>query len=308
MWIIWVYSFLKFAASIVITHKSVSKRSRAFITVIAHIRTLSLKFRHFQIRVLKQLITPWKDLFKRNKNIKKLFFELFRKALRSNLNCEINLILIWPEDCAFFCNRRKFKITDTKLYVPVVTLSIQDSAKLLQQLKSGFKRAINWNKYQTKVLTEGVNQYLDFLIDPRFQGVNILFVLSFENEGDRKVHTGYNLPKVETKDYNVLIDGENFFDQPVKNNTRTYDNIRKTSSGQGDEYTTGCLLDYNYFKEHYKMIAIYLSKEQELDCDPKAVQQVNFTGNLENQSKMFFFTEDAKETVLDFSQGIVKVF
>ena len=178
----------------------------------------------------------------------------------------------------------------------------------MQQLKSGFKRAINWNKYQTKVLTEGVNQYLDFLIDPRFQGVNILFVLSFENEGDRKVHTGYNLPKVETKDYNVLIDGENFFDQPVKNNTRTYDNIRKTSSGQGDEYTTGCLLDYNYFKEHYKMIAIYLSKEQELDCDPKAVQQVNFTGNLENQSKMFFFTEDAKETVLDFSQGLVQVF
>ena len=178
----------------------------------------------------------------------------------------------------------------------------------MQQLKSGFKRAINWNKYQTKVLTEGVNQYLDFLIDPRFQGVNILFVLSFENEGDRKVHAGYNLPKVETKDYNVLIDGENFFDQPVKNNTRKYDNIRKTSSGQGDEYTTGCLLDYNYFKEHYKMIAIYLSKEQELDCDPKAVQQVNFTGNLENQSKMFFFTEDAKETVLDFSQGLVKVF
>ena len=178
----------------------------------------------------------------------------------------------------------------------------------MQQLKSGFKRAINWNKYQTKVLTEGVNQYLDFLIDPRFQGVNILFVLSFENEGDRKVHAGYNLPKVETKDYNVLIDGENFFDQPVKNNTRTYDNIRKTSSGQGDEYTTGCLLDYNYFKEHYKMIAIYLSKEQELDCDPKAVQQVNFTGNLENQSKMFFFTEDAKETVLDFSQGLIQVF
>ena len=178
----------------------------------------------------------------------------------------------------------------------------------MQQLKSGFKRAINWNKYQTKVLTEGVNQYLDFLIDPRFQGVNILFVLSFENEGDRKVHAGYNLPKVETKDYNVLIDGENFFDQPVKNNTRTFDNIRKTSSGQGDEYTTGCLLDYNYFKEHYKMIAIYLSKEQELDCDPKAVQQVNFTGNLENQSKMFFFTEDAKETVLDFSQGLVQVF
>ena len=85
----------------------------------------------------------------------------------------------------------KFKITDTKIYVPVVMISIQDNAKLLQKLKPGFKRKINWNKYQTKVSTEWVNQYLDFLIDPRFQGVNWFFVLSFENEGDRKVHTGY---------------------------------------------------------------------------------------------------------------------
>ena len=92
---------------------------------------------------------------------------------------------------------KKFKIADTSLYVPVIILSIQDNAKLLQQLKSGFKRTINWNKYQTKVSTEGVNRYLDFLIEPSFQGVHRLFVLSFENEGDRKVHTGYYLPKVE---------------------------------------------------------------------------------------------------------------
>ena len=81
----------------------------------------------------------------------------------------------------------------------MVTLSTQDNAKLLQQLKSGFKRTINWNKYQIKVSTEKQNQYLDFLIDPSFQGVNRLFVLSFENEGDRKVHTGFYLLKVEIK-------------------------------------------------------------------------------------------------------------
>ena len=104
-----------------------------------------------------------------------------------------------------------------------------------------------------------------------------------------------------------MIDEKNFFDQLFKNDIRTY-NIRKISTGQGDDYTTGYWLDYNYFKEHYKMIAIDLSKQKELDSDPKALQQINFTGNLENQSTMFFITEKAKETVLDFPQGTVKVF
>ena len=124
--------------------------------------------------------------------------------------------------------------------------------------------------------------------------------------GDRKVHSGYYLPKAEKKDYNVMIDGKNVFDQLVKNNIWTYDNIRKISTGQGDDYTTGCLLDYNYFKKHYKIIAIDLSKQQELDSDPKAIQQINFTGNLEQQANIFFITEEAKTTVLDFSQRTVK--
>ena len=109
--------------------------------------------------------------------------------------------------CYFFYSwRNKFAITDAKLYVPKVTLSTGDNEKLLEQLKSGFKRTINWNKYQSKVSTERQNQYLDFLIDPAFQGVNRLFVLSFENDDDRKVHTGYYLPKVGLKDYDVMID------------------------------------------------------------------------------------------------------
>ena len=106
----------------------------------------------------------------------------------------------------------------------------------------------------------------------------------------------------------VMIDGENVFNPPVKNGMRTYDNILEISTGQGDDYTTGCLLDYNYFKEHYKMIAIDLSKQQELNSNPKAIQQINFTGNLEQQAKTFFITKEVKETVLDFSQGTVKVF
>ena len=107
------------------------------------------------------------------------------------INCEINLILTWSENCAlsFATGETKFKITDTKLYVLVVTLSAQDNSKLLEQLKSGFKRTINWNKYQSKVSTQIQNKYLDFIIDSSFQGVNRLFVLLFENEEDRKVHT-----------------------------------------------------------------------------------------------------------------------
>ena len=90
----------------------------------------------------------------------------------------------------FFCEwKAKFKTTDTKLYVPVVTLSTQDNAKLLQQSKSGFKRTINWNKHQPKVSKEARNQYIDFLIEPRFQGVNRFFVLSFENEDNKKEGT-----------------------------------------------------------------------------------------------------------------------
>ena len=96
-----------------------------------------------------------------------------------------------------------------------------------------------------------------------------------------------------------MIDGRNFFDQPVKNDLRTHDNIRKIAIGQGDDYTTGCLLDYPYFKNYYNLIAIDLSKQQKLDADPKAIQQINFTGNLHRGgiAHMFFIIEETKETV-----------
>ena len=105
-----------------------------------------------------------------------------------------------------------------------------------------------------------------------------------------------------------MIVGKNFFDQPVKNNKVTYENIRKIATGQGDDYTTGCLLDYTYFKK-YKMIAVDLSKQQALDADPKAIQQINFTANLDRarNTGIYFILEETKETVLDFSEGTVKV-
>ena len=134
-------------------------------------------------------------------------------------------------------------------------------------------------------------------------------VLSFEDEDGRISHSTYYLPKVEIKDYNVMIDGRNFFDQPRNSMTKTYENIRKNSTGQGDDYTTCCLLDYSYFKENYKMIVIDLRKQQELDTDLRSIQQINFTTNLDRDegATMFFIFEQVKGTVLDFSQGNVKV-
>ena len=106
-----------------------------------------------------------------------------------------------------------------------------------------------------------------------------------------------------------MIDGKNFFDQPTSNAIKTYQNVRKIATGQGDDYTTGCLLDYIYFKNYYKMIAVDLSKQQALDADPKAIQQINFTANLDRagNTRIYFILEEVKETVLAFSQGTVKV-
>ena len=100
-----------------------------------------------------------------------------------------------------------------------------------------------------------------------------------------------------------MIDGRNLFDQPIKN-----ENFRKITTGQGDDYTNGCLIDYNYFKKHFKMIAIDFSKQQTLDSDPKPIQKSNFTANLSDNNNIliFFILEKAKETLLNFSQGPVK--
>ena len=113
----------------------------------------------------------------------------------------------------------------------------------------------------------------------------------FENKTDRNVHTGYYLPQVEITYYKLVLDGKNFFNQPIKNDKITYDNIQKISTGQRDNYyTTECLLHYIYFKEHYKVIAIDLSKQQKLDTDPKAIQQINFNGKLEQDRKKQTFS------------------
>ena len=127
--------------------------------------------------------------------------------------------------------------------------------------------------------------------------------MAFENDAQRTSAKGYYLSNVELKSYNIMINGKNFFDQPLKDNKVTYENILKNATVQADDSTTGCYLEYPYFKESYKMTALDLSKQQILTANPRANQQINFTGNLNRagNTRIYFILEEARKTKLDFS-------
>ena len=145
-----------------------------------------------------------------------------------------------------------------------------------------------------------INSNLNDLIDPTFTKVNRLFVLSYENETDRTSFSKYYEPKVEIKDFNVLIDVKPFFEIPVKNKEEAYKQIIGIS--KNNDYSTGNLLDYEYFSKHFRLIAIDLSKQIELE-NPELKQQINFTGRLERNegATMYFIIEEKEETTFDFS-------
>ena len=151
------------------------------------------------------------------------------------------------------------------------------------------------------------NNNLNYSIDPTFSNVNRLFVLSSENEDDRTSYFKYYMPSLEIKDYNVLIDGNAFFELPVKNIEENYEKIIQITNHSG-YYTRGDLLDYEYFKEHYKLIAIDLRKQIELENED-VKQQINFIGNLErdNGAIMFFIIENSEETIIEFLQNYASI-
>ena len=242
------------------------------------------------------------------------------------INCEVSLNLSWYENCVITSLEKRlvrsaqggnqavyddsptnpvFKIKNCKLYVSVAILSSENDKTLLEQLKTGFKRTIKWNKYRSEMSNQAKNNNLNYLINPKFNNVNRLFVLTFENEDDRTSCSKYYLPKVEIKDFNVLIDGKPFFEIPVKNKEEAYEAIIEMS--KNNNYTTGNFLDYEYFKGHYKLIAIDLSKKIELEnFDLK--KQIKFIGRLEeNNVTMFFIIEKKEETNFDFSQNSIFV-
>ena len=197
-----------------------------------------------------------------------------------------------------------FKISDCKLYAPVVTLSAENDNKLLEQLKTGFKRTIKWNRYRPEMSNQAKNNNLNYLIDPTFTNANRLFALFFENKEDRVSFSKYYLPKIEIKDFNVLIDGKPFFEIPVKDKQEVYEAIIEIS--KNNDYTTGNLLDYEYFEDHYKLIAIDLIKQVELE-NTDLKQQINFFGRLKEDATIFFIIEKTEETTFNFSQNSVTV-
>ena len=248
---------------------------------------------------------------------------LFMKLI-IQINCEVELILTWFKNCVLINKSTgdadynadpivyeidkpedaTFQITDTKLYVPVVTSS--KDIKLLEQLKTRFKRTIKSNKYRSQMTIQPQNNNLNYLIDPTFTNVNRLFVLSFSrnnNTDNRDSFSDYYVPNVEIKDFNVLIDGKSFFDLPVKNEEEAYEKIIDMSNN--NDYTTGNLSDFAYFKENYRLIATDLSKQTKLK-DP---QQISFIGRLLNTcgTTMFFIIEKLEETSFNFLQNFVTI-
>ena len=228
------------------------------------------------------------------------------------INCKVELSLKWYENCILSSEDGNpvFAITDTKLYVPIVNLSAEDNAKLSKLLSDGFKRPIYWNKY--KVIpnkTYAANWYIRELLDSSYQGVKRLFVLAYDNSNGitSNSHKRYFLPRLKIKNYNIEIYGRNFYDQPINDSVKQYDEIRKISTGQGDDYTTGCLLDFAYFEKNYRLIAVDLSKQKALDADSRAIQQVIFTGTASAAVTIYYILEESKDTMLEFSKGTTKV-
>ena len=234
--------------------------------------------------------------------------------------CDVDLELRWRKDCILVHGDNnttgvEFSIESAKLYVPAITLTNDDNVKFLDNLKSGFKREVEWNEYESKNVSITPGPYIDHLVDPSFHGVNRLFVFSYKNHEDddpkRHGYKKYYLPNQEIKNYNIMIDGRNFYDQPINDDITKYNELRKITTGRGDDYTTGCLLDFAYFKEHYKLIAVDLSRQKALDDDQRAIQQIIFRcqidkiNNDDNNPRHFLFvTERSKKTVLEFSQNV----
>ena len=224
------------------------------------------------------------------------------------INCEVSLELKWNKNCVTTSQQigvnldggntaaltnATLAINDCKLYIPVVTLSKDDEIKLLTNLKSVFTREIEWNKYRSQMTTEAINNNLNILIDPSFTNVNRLFVLAYQTADDRQSFSQSYLPKVMVKDFNIIIDKLAFFDLSIKTEEEVYEKIIDIS--RNNEYTTDNLLDYDYFKNCYKLIAIDLSKQQVLQENEDLIQQINFIGRLTEAANVFIIIEKKRK-------------
>ena len=244
------------------------------------------------------------------------YLSIFWRSLEMSLiNCKVEISLSWDPNCVLsnLVQASTFPIIDAKLNVPIVTLQIADNAKLSKLLSEKFKRPVHWNKY--KIIsnkTYNDNDYIRELLDASYQGVKRLFVLAYRDRGGANTitpdsHRRYFLPRVKIKNHNIKIDGRNVYYQPIDDLIKQYDEVRKVSARQGDDYTTSCLLDFPYFKSNYRLIAADVSKKKALDADSRAIQQIIFTGRANSGAVIYYILEQSKETMLQFSKGTTKV-
>ena len=179
------------------------------------------------------------------------------------INCEIKLNLTWKKECVLSTGggNAVFIINDTKLHVPVVTLSKEDNKNFIEQQNKKFQRSIYWNEYKTKEVNEDAdaNLFKYINLDPSFEGVNRLFVMAYNRANGQPTRNG----QIDIKKYRELM------------------------IGKGEDNTTGSLFDFNYFDKHYKLVAVDLSKQKELDADPRAIQQIEFKYMLSTNSTIY---------------------
>ena len=197
------------------------------------------------------------------------------------------------------------------MYVLVVTLSKEDNKDFIEQKDKKFQRSIYWNEYKTKEINENAdaNVFKYINLDPSFQGVNRLFVMAYNSENGQPTRNGqrkFYLPRIDLEKYNVIIDGRNFYDNPIESDIEKYRELKKVTIGKGEDNTTDSLLDFNYFNKHYKLVAVDLSKQKELDADPRAIQQIEFKYMLRTNSTIYWVLEKSKETILESDKGTIK--
>ena len=189
----------------------------------------------------------------------KYLSNFFRSLEMPLINCKIKLNLTWKKECVLSTGVGDpvFLINDTKMYVPVVTLSKEDNKDFIEQENKGFQRSIYWNEYKTKEINENAdaNVFKYINLDPSFQGVNRLFVMAYNRVDGQPTRNGqqkYYLPRIDLEKFNVIIDRRNFYDNTIESDIEKYRELKKVMIGKGEDYTTGSLLDFNYFDKHYK--------------------------------------------------------
>ena len=292
---------------------------------VVNLATTLSSFKYQSGLVQKQLTTP--NLENVPANIDPSFISyisnFFRNLELPLINAKLYMELNWTK-YSVLCKQNQnsiFQITKCELYIPVVTLNTENNNKLSELLSKGFERTVVWNEYKSKIerVTIPLNDmFRRTTLDVSFQEVSKLFAAAYETDDiERNANTEesrrYYLLRAEIKDYNVLIDGRNFYDQNVNSSIVRYNELLKMATGRSEDYITGCLLDYDYYIKDFYIVGIDLSHQAALDSDPKNNQQIEFvyklpSGNAAINYDILTVLEKEKPTALKFIEGTVKVY